>query len=147
VLDHVALPLLIDGCSHRSAKRRARRALLACEAEQCIDMELGELSEGEHLRVAIARAVVSEPQMLLADGPTSSLSFIEADRIMELLSELAHKARVAVLVTARDAQALMRSDPILYLRDGELVAPEQLNEPGKLYRFPSAASHRAAADA
>ena len=40
VLDHVALPLLVDRCGHRSAERRVREALLACEAEQCVDMEL-----------------------------------------------------------------------------------------------------------
>jgi ABC-type lipoprotein export system ATPase subunit len=59
VVDHVAMPLLVDGCGHRDAERRVREALLACEAEQCAGMDLRELSDGERQRVAIARALVS----------------------------------------------------------------------------------------
>jgi ABC-type lipoprotein export system ATPase subunit len=147
VLDHVAMPLLVDGCHHRTAERRAREALLACEAERCVDIELHELSAGERQRVAIARALVIEPRLLLADGPTSSLSLVEREGIMQLLAALAREAKVAVLVTDTDAEALLRADPILYLCDGKLVDPESVGERGRVYSFPPARSGRAAADA
>jgi putative ABC transport system ATP-binding protein len=147
VLDHVALPLLVDHCGRRSVERRVHEALLACEAEQCLEMELDELSDGERQRVAIARALVGEPQLLLADGPASNLSVVEQEGIMVLLSSLAREARVAVLVTASDAQALLRADPILYLRDGRLINPEPMSERGKVYNFPQPGSRRVAADA
>jgi putative ABC transport system ATP-binding protein len=147
VCDHVALPLLIDGCARRSAERRVREALLACEAERCAEMELRELSDGERQRVAIARALVTEPRLLLADGPTSNLSLVEREGIMVLLSALARQARVAVLITASDAQALLRADPVLYLRDGKLVGSEGAQERGKVYSFPPVRSRQAASDA
>jgi putative ABC transport system ATP-binding protein len=147
VLDHVAMPLLVDRCGRRSTERRVREALLACEAEQSIGMELRELSDGERQRVAIARALVTEPQLLLADGPASNLSIIEQESIMMLLAELAHRARVAVLITDSDAETLLRADPILYLRDGKLIDPEPMSARGKIYQFPPAGSRRAAADA
>lgn len=147
VADHVAMPLLVDRCGRRSAERRVREALLACEAEQCLGMELRELSDGERQRVAIARAIVSEPRLLLADGPASNLSLIEQERIMVLLLALARQARVAVLITDSDAETLLRADPILYLRDGKLIDPEPMSELGKVYRFPRVGSRRAAADA
>jgi putative ABC transport system ATP-binding protein len=147
VLDHVALPLLVDRRDHRSAERRAREALLVCEAEQCAGMELHELSDGERQRVAIARALVSEPRLLLADGPASSLSLVEQEGIMVLLSSLASEAKVAVLITDSDAEALLRADPILYLCDGRLVNPEPASERGRIYRFPPERSRRTAADA
>jgi ABC-type lipoprotein export system ATPase subunit len=147
VLEHVALPLLVDRRDHRSAELRAREALLACEAEHCIGMELHELSDGERQRVAIARALVSEPRLLLADGPASSLSLVEQEGIMALLSSLARDARVAVLITDSNAEALLRAEPILYLRDGKLVDPEPISERGRVYRFPPVRSRRAAADA
>jgi putative ABC transport system ATP-binding protein len=147
VLDHVALPLLVDGRDHRTATRLAGEALLVCEVSHCAHMELHELSGGEHQRVAIARAIVTEPRLLLADCPVSNLSLIEQEQIMLLLAGLAHEARTAVLITDRNAQALMRADPILYLRDGRLVDPEPMSERGRVYRFPSAGSRRASADA
>jgi len=147
VLEHVALPLLVDGRDHRAAERAAREALLACEAEQCIGVELHELSDGERQRVAIARALVAEPRLLLADGPASSLSLAEQEGIMVLLSSLAREAKVAVLITDSDAKALLRADPILYLRDGRLVDPEPTSEGGRVYHFPPADSRRSALDA
>jgi ABC-type lipoprotein export system ATPase subunit len=147
VLDHVALPLLIDGHSRRVSQRRAREALLACEAEPCLETELHELSDGERQRVAIARALVTEPRLLLADGPASSLSLVEQEAVMVLLSSLAREAKVAVLVADSDAEALLRADPILYLSDGKLVNPEPRSEAGRIYRFPAGGSRRAAADA
>jgi ABC-type lipoprotein export system ATPase subunit len=147
VLDHVSLPLLVDGLDHATAERRAHKALLVCEAEQCVGMEVCELSDGERQRVSIARALVTEPKMLLADGPAASLSLIEQEDIMVLLSSLAHEAEVAVLLTNGDAEALLRADPILYLCDGRLVTREPTSERGKIYQFPLARPGRAAADA
>jgi putative ABC transport system ATP-binding protein len=147
VLDHVALPLLVDRRGRRDAERKVHEALLACEAEQCVAMELGELSDGERQRVAIARALVTEPQLLLADGPTSSLSLAEQEGIMVLLSALARDARVAVMITATDAQTLLRADPVFYLRDGKLIGPEPSSEHGRVYRFPAIGARRAASDA
>jgi putative ABC transport system ATP-binding protein len=147
VVEHVAMPLLVDGRDHRTAERRAREALLACEAEHLVGLEVYELSDGERQRVEIARALVAEPRLLLADGPCSSLALVDRDSIMALLCSLAREARVAVLITARDAKALLGADPILYLRDGRLISSAETPERGTLYRFPTAGSRRAAADA
>jgi ABC-type lipoprotein export system ATPase subunit len=147
VLDHVAVALLVDRRDHRSAERRAREALLACEVEHCVDMELGELSDGERQRVTIARAIVTEPRLLLADRPACGLSLIEQEAIMTLLATLAREAKVAVLIADSDAEALLRAEPVLYLRDGKLVNPEPMGERGRVYPFPAVGSRAAALDA
>ncbi len=147
VFDHVALPLLVDGCGYRDTDWRVREALLACEAEQCAGLELCELSDGERQRVEIARALITEPRLLLADGPASNLSLIEQEEIMRLLSDLAREARVAVLVSASDAQTLLGAHPLHYLRDGKLIDPEPVAERGKVYPFPGIGSRRASNDA
>jgi putative ABC transport system ATP-binding protein len=147
VLDHVALPLLIDRCDHRAAERRARKALIACGAEDCTDLDLQTLSEGERQLVGIARAVVVEPRVLLVDGAMANLSLIEQETIMRLLSALAREAKVAVLVTGTDATSVPRADALLYLRDGRLVNGKPPTELGRVYEFPSVGPRRAAADA
>jgi putative ABC transport system ATP-binding protein len=146
VLDHVALPLLLDGCEHRVAIRSARKFLTACEAEQCADASLQELSDGELKRVAIAQALVIEPRMLLVDGVVSNVSLVEQERIMALLAALANDAKVAVLVTDTGATAMLRADPILYLRAGKLVTEDTAGAGGDLYRLPVASSGLAADD-
>jgi ABC-type lipoprotein export system ATPase subunit len=69
---------------------------------------------------------------------------VEQEEIMVLLGSLAREAKVAVLVADVDAEALIRAEPILYLRDGKLVNPEPAAERGRLYSLPSASSRRAA---
>jgi putative ABC transport system ATP-binding protein len=146
VLEHVAMPLLVDGHDHRGAARRARQALAACEAELCAGMMLNRLSDGERQRVAIARAIVIEPRLLLADGPARNLSLVEQEAIMVLLQALAHEANVAVLVTDSEATALIRADPILYLNGGRLVNAPTPAKRANIYEFPGR-SRQAAADA
>lgn len=144
VLDHVALALLVDRSDHRAAARRAREALAACEAEHCADAEPRELSDGERQRVAIARALVTEPRLLLADRPACGLSLIEQEAIMTLLDALSREARVAVLIADSDAEALLRAEPVLYLREGRLLDPQAAEQRGKLYRLPAPAERQAA---
>ena len=135
VLEHVAVPLLVDGRGHRGAQRRAREALLACEVEHCAPAELRELSDGERQLVEIARAIVVEPRLLLADGPASSLSLVEQETIMALLGTLAHEAKVGVLVAAGDAEALIGAEPILYLNEGRIAGCAPARD-ATIYRFP-----------
>jgi ABC-type lipoprotein export system ATPase subunit len=146
VLEHVALPLLIDGCEHRVAHRLAHRFLLACEAGSCTGVQLEELSDGERQRVAIARALVIEPRLLLADSLLTNLSVVEQEQIMALLASLAHEAKVAVLLTDTGAGAMLRANSVLYLRDGRLLS-EPAGETANVYRLPIPASSRVAADA
>ena len=121
VLDNVALPLLLDGCEHRSAESRAREQLVEVGVEHCTRAKPDELSDGELQRVAIAQALVTNPRLLLADEPASSLDLYEQDSLLALFQSLARDAKMAVLITDTDATALMRARPILYLRDGELL--------------------------
>jgi putative ABC transport system ATP-binding protein len=145
VLEHVAMPLLVDRHDHRGAARRARQALAACEAEQCAGMMVNELSDGERQRVAIARAIVIEPRLLIADGPARNLSFVEQEAIMVLLASLA-RLGVAVLVSDTEANALIRAKPILYLNGGRLVNAPIPAKGGNVYELPRR-SRQAAADA
>ncbi len=138
VLDHVALALLVDGRDHRRAARAAGEALAACEVDHCAGMELRDISDGERQRVQIARAIVTEPRLLLADGPASSLSLPEQEAVMALLASLARDAKVAVLIADSDADALIGAEPILCLSGGRLIDAEP-GQRGRVYRFPARA--------
>lgn len=145
--EHVELPLLIDHCQPAVAKRVASRVLLACDAEECAEVEPEDLSDGQRQRVAVARALAVEPRLLIVDGVISGLSIVEQRSFMQLLASLAHDAKVAVLVADTGASEILRADPILYLREGQLISPTTDDQPGKLYALPDLAPRRSAADA
>jgi ABC-type lipoprotein export system ATPase subunit len=150
VLENVAFPLLAAHRDQRVAKRRAHEALAACGAEHCVGMALDDLSDGESERLAIARALVIEPRLLLADAPASRLSPVEQEQIMALLASFASEANGAVLVAHSNAELLLRADPLLYLRDGELINPDQdgpkASDGARVYQL-DLPSRRAAGDA
>ena len=147
VREHVELPLLIDRCEAKVASRVASSVLLACEADDCAHAQPNELSDGQRQRVAVARALAVEPRLLIVDGIISGLSIVEQRAFMQLLASLAHDAKVTILVADTGASEILRADPILYLREGQLIGPDPEERPGELYALPDVASRRSAADA
>jgi cell division transport system ATP-binding protein len=117
VLDNVLLPLAIIGMSAKEAVRRARAALdkvglLAREKAQPIA-----LSGGEQQRLAIARAVVNRPAILLADEPTANLDMESAADILEIFRAF-HQVGVTVIIATHDTQGM--TPRVLRLEKGEL---------------------------
>lgn len=130
VLDNVLLPLAIVGMSAKEAVHRARAALdkvglLAREKAQPIA-----LSGGEQQRLAIARAVVNRPAILLADEPTANLDMESAADILEIFRAF-HQVGVTVIIATHDTQGMTRHSPphfpyssprVLRLEKGELCS-------------------------
>ena len=123
VLDNVLLPLAIAGVPPKEAAKRARAALdkvglLAREKAAPIA-----LSGGEQQRLAIARAVVNRPAILLADEPTANLDTDSARDIMEIFRAF-HQVGVTVIVSTHDSQWIERLQPrVLWLEQGQLKTP------------------------
>lgn len=125
VLDNVLLPLAIAGVAPKEATKRARAALdkvglLAREKADPIA-----LSGGEQQRLAIARAVVNRPAVLLADEPTANLDTESARDIMEIFRAF-HQVGVTVIVSTHDSQWIDRLQPrVLWLEQGRLKTPDE----------------------
>jgi putative ABC transport system ATP-binding protein len=124
-LDNIALPLLY-GRSQSEAKQRAGEALervgLAARAQH----RPNELSGGEHQRIAIARALVTDPALILADEPTGNLDSKTGASIMGLLVELNAEGRTILMVT-HDAKVAVHAGRILQMQDGEIVNGEPVD--------------------
>ncbi len=99
VFDNVALPLKIAGESGRAIRRRSLESIETVGLQNLAYRQAGELSGGELRRVAIARAVVSRPNILLADEPTDSLSPTAAIEVMDLLLEISRRGVTTVVAT------------------------------------------------
>lgn len=121
VLDNVLLPLAIVGLSAKEATRRARAAL---DKVGLLDREKANpvaLSGGEQQRLAIARAVVNRPAILLADEPSANLDADSASQILDLFNAF-HQVGVTVVIATHDPQWLARCAPrVLQLDRGRLL--------------------------
>ncbi len=119
-LENVALPLLLDGVPASEADGRAERLL----GEVGLAAKSGsfpwQLSGGQMQRVAVARALVASPALLLADEPTGSLDSRSGAQVLDLIAELASARGVTVLLATHSEEAARRASRTLRLRDGLL---------------------------
>jgi ABC-type lipoprotein export system ATPase subunit len=124
VLENVLVPTLAPRKTTRRepAPERARRLLARVGLEGRLDHRPGQLSGGERQRVAVVRALINEPSLLLADEPTGALDRACADRLAELLIELNAEERVALLVITHAPELASRLARSSTLTDGRLVA-------------------------
>lgn len=118
--ENVALPLLLGGASRRDALGRAAKALARVGLEPRLEHFPDELSGGEMQRVAVARAVVTEPDAVLCDEPTGNLDSATSAEILKLLASLPEAGKRAVVMVTHDANAAEYGSRIVTLRDGRL---------------------------
>jgi putative ABC transport system ATP-binding protein len=123
VVENVATPLLYRGRGESESTRQARLALERVGLLARAEHRPSELSGGEAQRAAIARALVGEPRVILADEPSGNLDSATGEEIALLLAELHHAGRTVVLVTHNEVLA-RRASRLVRLRDGrEEAAP------------------------
>jgi putative ABC transport system ATP-binding protein len=125
-LQNVELPLVYAAIDPEERRARAFGALERVSLVDRAAHRPGELSGGQQQRVAVARALVTEPAMLLADEPTGNLDSVAAADVLALLEELNADGRTLVLIThERDVAA--RAHRMIEIRDGQSVEPEGID--------------------
>lgn len=124
-VENVALPLLLAGQSRGKARVRALEAIERVGLRHRSDHFPEELSGGEMQRIAVARALTSEPEAVLCDEPTGNLDTATSKEILALLRSLPQAGRRAVVMVTHDLSAAALADRQLHVRDGLLVNGEQ----------------------
>jgi putative ABC transport system ATP-binding protein len=119
--ENVALPLLLRGVHRDEARRRARAALGDAGLIQRAGHPPAKLSGGEQQRTSIARALVGEPKLILADEPTGNLDTETGDAVLELLSGLSREHGVALIMVTHDTRVGRYADRVVGMRDGKLT--------------------------
>ncbi|BCR36790.1 ABC transporter ATP-binding protein/permease [Mariniplasma anaerobium] len=130
VLDNVEMSLRLSGVSAKERKERAIKVLVDVGLEEHIYKKPNQLSGGQMQRVAIARSLVNNPKILLADEPTGALDSETSEQIMKLIEKIS-KDRLVIMVTHNAEIAEAHSDRIVHLLDGLVTLDSRPSEPVK----------------
>ena len=120
-LENVSAPLMYQGVPRRERHARAQAALERLGLGDRLDHEPTELSGGQQQRVGIARALVTEPALLLADEPTGNLDSHSGAEVIELFHALHASGRTIILIT-HDPEVAAVADRQIHIRDGRIAA-------------------------
>ena len=116
--DNVALLPMLAGVKNSEARRRARELLRALDVESRAEAMPSELSGGEQQRVSIARGLVNQPPVILADEPTAPLDSERALAVIRLLNDMAREFETAIIVVTHDEKIIPTFKRIYHIRDG-----------------------------
>lgn len=123
--ENVALPLLIKRRSREESMRRAMEALENTGLSERAAHNVGQLSGGEQQRIAVARALVKQPRLVLADEPTGNLDAAIGDEIGMILAAYCRAASATIVVATHNERLARVCDRVLLLQDGRLNEQER----------------------
>ena len=125
-LENVELPMLYLGVDAATRHQRAMEALAAVGLSGREQNHPNQLSGGQQQRVAVARSLVNNPALILADEPTGNLDSATGSEILSLLDELHSEFRTTIVLVTHNEEAAAHCDRILLLRDGTIVRQEHI---------------------
>ncbi|MBI1952433.1 ABC transporter ATP-binding protein [Candidatus Saccharibacteria bacterium] len=124
---NVTLPLLVAGTNKKQAKAKAQELLEKLHLEKRLNNLPKNLSGGEKQRVAVARVLANEPQLILADEPTANLDSKTGHEVMQLLCQTACSENRAVIIVSHDQRLKDVAKRVITIEDGRLVREEKGN--------------------
>ena len=117
--ENVEVPLRLRGTPRGQRTEKVAEILARVGLEHHAHQRPYELSGGQQQRVGVARALVADPDILIADEPTGQLDSDTAETIMDLISELTHERGLASIIATHDPALIARADAVVHLIDGE----------------------------
>jgi lipoprotein-releasing system ATP-binding protein len=120
-LENVMLPALIDSAAFFKAKEKAKNLLQRLGLESRIHHKPSQLSGGEQQRVAIARTLINDPDIIFCDEPTGNLDSQRGEQIVELLRDLNRYQGKTLVIVSHEEKIAQMANRIIHIRDGKLV--------------------------
>ncbi len=124
ILENVALPLFIKRFKKEKALKRARDVLKFLQIDHRRDHYPNQISGGEQQRAAIARALITEPKILLCDEPTGNLDSQMGEEVLKLLKSVNKNRDTTIMVVSHNSNVAAWADRELYIKDGSIEAHE-----------------------
>ncbi len=126
--DNVSLPLEIAGVSTSRRRSKIEAALTAVDLADKIKSRARDLSGGQKQRLAVARAIVSSPQILFADEPTGNLDSVTGGKVESLLFNYNKKNKITLIVVTHDPELAARCDIQIHIKDGKIDSIKEMKK-------------------
>ncbi|MDP2741377.1 MAG: ABC transporter ATP-binding protein [bacterium] len=120
-LENVMLPMIFQGVPESKRKERAIKLLESVNLENRISHKPTELSGGEQQRIAIARSLVNDPEIIIADEPTGNLDSSTGKTVMEILTRLHKEQNKTIIVVTHDSNIASYSQNVIHIQDGQII--------------------------
>ncbi len=120
--ENVEFVMLLQGEERKARLEKAEAILKEVGLGDCLHRRPDELSGGQQQRVAVARAIVSEPKIVLADEPTANLDSKTGEELMELMQDLNERRAMTFLFSTHDRMVMDRARRLILLKDGKVVS-------------------------
>ena len=127
-LENTAFPLMLRGILPQKRDKEAKELLSRLGLSGHLAHDPDELSGGQQQRVSIARAIITDPEILFADEPTGNLDSETAEQIMGILQDIVKENGTALLMVTHDMEKARYADRIVHISDGEIVGIEEKNK-------------------
>ncbi|MEK7541087.1 MAG: ABC transporter ATP-binding protein [Patescibacteria group bacterium] len=121
-LENVMLPMIFQGVPETHRRDRAKTFLDSVDLEHRITHKPTEMSGGEQQRIAIARSLVNNPEIIIADEPTGNLDSTTGKTVMEILTKLHKEQKKTIIVVTHDPNIASYSQNIIHIQDGQIIA-------------------------
>ncbi|MBR6288842.1 MAG: ABC transporter ATP-binding protein [Acholeplasmatales bacterium] len=128
VLDNVAIPLVIRGVDKKEREKKAKEVLTILNLEDRINETVRNLSGGEQQRVCIARALIGDANIILADEPTGNLDYERGQEVLRYLKNISLEGKSVILVTHNKEDAYKYSDYVYEINDGKIINRTQIGD-------------------
>jgi len=127
-LENVTTPMIFQGIPEKERKERGESLIASVGLKERILHRPTELSGGEQQRIAIARSLANNPEVVIADEPTGNLDSVTGKRIMEILIKLHKEEKKTIIVVTHDPHIADYSEKIINLKDGQIVLDQLARE-------------------
>ncbi len=121
-LENVMLPMIFQGIPEEKRREKSKQLLESVDLGKRMDHRPSEMSGGEQQRIAIARSLVNDPEILIADEPTGNLDSSTGKTVMEILTKLHKEQKKTIVVVTHDPTIAHYSQNIIHIQDGQIVA-------------------------
>ncbi len=121
-LENAIMPMLIDGVSYSKAEKRGLELLKNLGLENRIDHKPAELSGGEQQRVAVARAMANNPDIIFADEPTGNLDTANSEIMHQIFNDLKLKEKKTLLIVTHNPNLVSIADTVIEMKDGIIIS-------------------------